>query len=266
MKCISWNCRGLGNPAAVRALKKILKQHCPDFVFLMETRLKSSDSKAKSSLLCGPLSNLYMSDCTITNGRRAGGLALIWNNVVTIDIILSNKNFIDMYITSLDLNIAWYATGFYGYPYYSSKHLTCKHIQDINQTRVNENWLIFDDFNLILNSSEKLGGNCIDFHHTKMFNETLNTCDLKDLGFTGNIFTWANNQTNNMHIKERIDRFCANTNWLNLFPIYVNKHLLRYSSDHNPILLEFEVTTNYNCNTPFFQLKNFITNIRVFNT
>jgi exonuclease III len=59
MKIISWNCRGLGNPTAVRALKKLLKTQCPDLVFLMETRLKADDKKAKSTLVCGPLSIFF---------------------------------------------------------------------------------------------------------------------------------------------------------------------------------------------------------------
>jgi hypothetical protein len=70
MKSLSWNCRGLGNPSAVRALKKLLKTQSPNVVFLMETRLKKSDPKAKCSLLCGPLSNLFIIDCSIANGHR----------------------------------------------------------------------------------------------------------------------------------------------------------------------------------------------------
>lgn len=60
------------NPFAVRALKKLLKTHCPDVVFLMETRLKETDTKAKSSLVCGPLSNLFMIDFNSFNDHRSG--------------------------------------------------------------------------------------------------------------------------------------------------------------------------------------------------
>jgi len=87
-----------------------------------------------------------------------------------------------------------------------------------------------------------------------MFNDTLNACDLNDLGYHGNIFTWANNQPNNIHIRERLDRFCANSNWISSFPIYINKHLLRYSSDHCPILLEFYEDTTHNVNTKKFKI------------
>lgn len=65
-----------------------------------------------------------------------------------------------------------------------------------------------------------------------------------DLGYNGTKFTWANNHYDNTHIKERIDRFCANSNWINTFPRYINNHLLRYSFDHCPIVLEFHDTNN----------------------
>jgi len=134
------------------------------------------------------------------------------------------------------------------YTYHSQKHLTCSIIHDLYQNRKASKWIIFRDFNLILNSYEKLGGNGLDYHLIDMFNNTLKDCDLTDLGYNGNQFTWANNQIDNDHIKERLDRFCANTNWINCFPRYCNTHPLKYSSDHNPILLEFH-TSNKNSKT-----------------
>ncbi|KAA3484968.1 BEACH domain-containing lvsC [Gossypium australe] len=41
IKIISWNVHGLGNPWAVRRLQFLLKQHNPDMVFLMETKVDS---------------------------------------------------------------------------------------------------------------------------------------------------------------------------------------------------------------------------------
>ena len=37
MSLVSWNCRGLGNPRAIRFLKDLLVQKRPSFVFLCET-------------------------------------------------------------------------------------------------------------------------------------------------------------------------------------------------------------------------------------
>lgn len=37
MSCISWNCRGVGNPRTIRALNDLLKDHNLSFPFLIET-------------------------------------------------------------------------------------------------------------------------------------------------------------------------------------------------------------------------------------
>jgi len=134
-----------------------METQCHDVVFLMETRLKESDTKAKSILTCGPLSNLHMIDCSMSNGHRSIGLAIVWNDVVKIDFLQSNKMLIGMCITTSNLNISWYATRIYGYPYFSKKHLTCEAIRDLSLNRSTSKWLIFGDFNLMLNNSEKLG-------------------------------------------------------------------------------------------------------------
>lgn len=75
------------------------------------------------------------------------------------------------------------------------------------------------------------------FSDTNNFNDTLNACDLTNLAYHGKKFTWTNNQVDQHNIKERLDRFCVNSNWINFFPKYINKKLFRYTSDHSPILL-----------------------------
>jgi hypothetical protein len=178
----------------------------------VEKNLLQTDPKAKSSITCGPLSNFLMVNYSMNNGHRAGGLAIIWNCNIHVDILQFNKMFIDTYITSCNSNFSWYSTGFCGSPYSNKKHLTCNAIKDLHNNRINENWLIFGDFNLIRNSSEKLGGNGLDINLSDMFHDTLNQCDLIDLGYQGNTYTWANNQAGSHHIKERLDRYCANSN------------------------------------------------------
>ena len=41
MNCMSWNCRGLGNPEAVRELRSIVKLEGPTLLFVMETKIKA---------------------------------------------------------------------------------------------------------------------------------------------------------------------------------------------------------------------------------
>lgn len=159
MRFLSWNCRGLGNPAAVRALKKLLQTTYPDVVFLSETKLNKVDKKSKSCFFYGPLSNSFVVDCTISNSNRSGGLAPMWNDNVKIEILNANNMIIDTYISASNSDNHWYATGFYGSPYHNLKHKTCDTIDMLYNSRKHDSWLIFGDFNMILYSSEKLGGN-----------------------------------------------------------------------------------------------------------
>ncbi|PNX96792.1 ribonuclease H, partial [Trifolium pratense] len=133
----------------------------------------------------------------------------------------------------------WRATGIYGYPQHQNKHLTCDLINSLQNSSNNNNWLLLGDLNLIIKDSEKYGGNPLENNITMLFRSTLNSCDLQDLGYKGNIYTWANKQQSHNLIKARLDRFLANSAWKTLFPNYCNSHLLRYKSDHAPILLDF---------------------------
>ena len=42
---MSWNCRVLGNPWSVQALKRVIRKEGPNLVFLMETKLEKKDMK-----------------------------------------------------------------------------------------------------------------------------------------------------------------------------------------------------------------------------
>lgn len=43
MKILSWNCRGLGSPSAVRALQRLIRLENFDLVFIMKSRLKGDE-------------------------------------------------------------------------------------------------------------------------------------------------------------------------------------------------------------------------------
>jgi len=43
MRILAWNCRGLGNPRAVRALRGLVREEDPDILFLSETKRKATE-------------------------------------------------------------------------------------------------------------------------------------------------------------------------------------------------------------------------------
>jgi hypothetical protein len=116
---------------------------------------------------------------------------------------------------------------------------------------------VFGDFNLVLTNEEKSGGNPIEPNITTSFRNTLCHCDLQDLGFKGCIYTWTNNHQGEQIIHSRLDRFLATSDWILNFPNYTNTHLVRYKSDHHPILLEFSNTTANRFNNKQGYIKRF---------
>jgi hypothetical protein len=205
----------------------------------METKLQKSDYSNKCRNIGEFYPNSCIVDCTITNSNRSGGLAMMWSNNVTLDIISYNERYIDCYINVSTSETGWRASGLYGFSSILQKPQTCDLINNLYQNNLSDNWLLFGDFNMILNHAEKQGGRDINIAHANLFYDTLNNCNLQDLGYHGEMYTWTNNQEADHHIKERLDRFFASPAWLTKFPRATNYHLPNHSSDHNPILLVF---------------------------
>jgi hypothetical protein len=69
------------------------------------------------------------------------------------------------------------------------------------------------------------------------FQQTIEECDLTDLGFSGPKYTWSNCREDLGFIKERLDRGFANQEWRDLFPEAVIVVELALGSDHLPVFL-----------------------------
>ncbi|KAL0359375.1 UNVERIFIED_CONTAM: hypothetical protein Sangu_0786900 [Sesamum angustifolium] len=104
-------------------------------------------------------------------------------------------------------------------------------------------WLAMEDFNEILSQNEKREGK----HFASAFRNTLydefENCNLIDLGFTRNNFTWNNRRPGLANIQSHLDRGVANTDWCLLFPKTIITHLSIIASDYCPIFLDTHPNT-----------------------
>ncbi|EPS59531.1 hypothetical protein M569_15275, partial [Genlisea aurea] len=101
-------------------------------------------------------------------------------------------------------------------------------------------WLVVGDFNEVLKQEEHCSSILRSLSSMMKFKEALDDCELLDLGFSGNPFTWTNNRIHPHTVRARLDRFVANGQWISA-PIYPNssvKHLRYGGSDHCPIFLQ----------------------------
>lgn len=94
------------------------------------------------------------------------------------------------------------------------------------------------DFNEIMFSEEKWGGSRKNPKQMDEFKNVIDACNLADIGFVGDQFTWYKSPKKKKIVRERLDRFLA----ANLEGLKVNKikvrHLSIHYSDHWPLCLK----------------------------
>ncbi|KAL7132329.1 hypothetical protein ABFS83_12G066400 [Erythranthe nasuta] len=230
MICLFWNCQGLGVPLTIHVLGDILRRKNPSLLFLSETR-------ATPNLIERLKKKWNMFGIAVDKVGRSGGLLLLWKKDLTVDLISFSKNHIDTEVMSPEWNQKCRFTGFYGFPEKHRRHLSWNLLRRLRDQR-NLPWIVGGDFNEILCNSEKQGRIPKLPSLIEAFRETLDFCNLTDCGHMGSPFTWSNNRQAPHTIRSKLDRVCATSEWLELFPNARVTHLEYPGSDHIPILLE----------------------------
>ncbi|KAL9666266.1 hypothetical protein QQ045_000592 [Rhodiola kirilowii] len=102
---------------------------------------------------------------------------------------------------------------------------------------MNQPWLVMGDFNVISSWTEKKGGARRGGGAITEFNDFQIHAGLSDAGFSGNKYTWSNNQTEANQIWLRLDRLLVNGPAMAALPELQVQHLARLASDHCPLLI-----------------------------
>ncbi|XP_031131932.1 uncharacterized protein LOC116033319 [Ipomoea triloba] len=152
-------------------------------------------------------------------GHR-GGLALLWMDTVTVDIVNFSLNHIDARVT-LDVGGSqWRFTGFYGLP-------ECQ--------RCRESWDMLRNLSGFRNAVADSG--------------------LMDFPFSGNQFTWERSRGTPAMVEEKLDRVLVTETWLSLFEGAKACSLICPYSDHLPIMITPEMS-NIGCRSRRFCFDN----------
>lgn len=92
MKIVSWNIWSLGNGPIFREAKIILQLYRPQIMFLCETKLTAKQIQNK----CKELD--YENCLEVRRNRLGGGLAILWNTKVMMEVKSYSKHHIDTVI------------------------------------------------------------------------------------------------------------------------------------------------------------------------
>jgi len=137
-----------------------------------------------------------------------------------------------------DDGLLWRFTGIYGESRSDKKENTWVTMHDL-KAKFDLPWLCSGDFNEILFGCEKEGGSQRAKSNMQKFRMVLEDCDLHDLGFVGDPFTWRNNHCSaTSFTKERLDRAVANSAWRSIFPLVKVTNGDPRHSDHRPIIID----------------------------
>ena len=117
---------------------------------------------------------------------------MLWkSNAVEITQLAKTKQEIHVVVKVRALNSSWLLSSIYANPRLEERKLLWKNLATIAPMHKLP-WLMLGDFNELLSSGDKLGGNPINPRRVQMFKECLDSCGMVDLGFHGSHFTWVN--------------------------------------------------------------------------
>lgn len=166
----------------------------------------------------------------------SGGLALWWKSNASLQVGKIGRFFIHLDHIIID-GVNWGAlTWLYGPNDAVAKARWWRNISRLNPGE-SENWLVFGDFNDVLYSSDKEGGNPKTLKDLEPFQQFMTSHKLLELDSKGSFFTWLNNREGSHFIRERLDRAISNCSWKNSFPNGHCKVLEAIGSDHCPLLI-----------------------------
>ncbi|KAK3212451.1 hypothetical protein Dsin_017157 [Dipteronia sinensis] len=217
IRTLAWNARGLGSPRATRVLQQLKRDLDPDVVFLMET-------KGGVSLMESLRIKLgFVGKLVVNAVGRSGGLCLFWSGKVHVKLLSFLRFHIDVKVLS-HVNKDWRLTGFYGNLETDRRHhgwSLLKRLCGLSQLP----WICIRNFNEILCDDEKVGGLRRNRRLMEEFRETLDWCELSDMGYIGLDFTWGNRRNGSEMIQERLDRGVCSFSWQQIFPNSLVRHL-----------------------------------------
>jgi exonuclease III len=236
MKLASWNCRGLGNPSKIEAVKDLLKADPSDILMLQETKIEGEAlleiSRSKWNKRAGK---------AVSSRGTSGGLATLW----TDDIFHLNKHFetqhwifTELKHNSSKLSISLF--NLYVPVSYAEKRECWNSLSNYLDKNSPSNIIIAGDLNIVTKAKEKRGGSNNTDPMLVKVEEIMQFWDLLDFNPIQGIYTWSNNRVGADHISARLDRFLVQSSIMMNKKIITTKILPKLTSDHKPIQLLLE--------------------------
>ncbi|KAF3627037.1 hypothetical protein FXO37_30068 [Capsicum annuum] len=189
MNIIIWNCRGGNNPEFKRNFRSLVDWHKPPLVALLETKKQNHQALLDKF----PFTRMI----EVPAAGNSGGLAILWNDaLLELDQISTIDQEIHAMIKVNSKDYPWLLSCVYASTYRNKRRILWHNLKSIKDNYFGK-WLIGGDFNEVLYSADKKGGNPVNGSRTNDFLDVVNCCEFIDMGFRGSKFTWLNKNFKN---------------------------------------------------------------------
>lgn len=165
-----------------------------------------------------------------------GGLAVWWRNGLKIQILSLSRNIIHLVVSAGFWESPCFVTLVYAPPSQGSYEFWRK--LNLLKFSMEEDWVIFGDYNDILCHAKKDGGDFRSDHSFVRFLGWMVDCDLMDMEFKDNAFTWSNGQKDGDFIRERLDRVVCTVGFRRSYPLAMVLHVEMIRSDHSLLVID----------------------------
>lgn len=181
-----------------------------------------------------------------------------------INIISSSLQMITVEVTWPSIQSKFFISAVYASNVDEERNFLWSEITDLATSHGLDDkpWLILGDFNQIRSPTEHSKPASLNFDkRMRDFNQCLQSANLDDLNFRGNMFTWWNKRKNDP-IAKKLDRSLVNEGWYFEFPSSVTYFGIPEFSDHVVISITLDPST-VKTKKPF-RFYNFTTQSPVF--
>ena len=156
MNIICWNCRETLNPRFRNTLDSLMNKYNSSIVIVTEIRIGGMRAKDITNRL--PFDGAIHTD-TIGYAR---GLWLLWNSeMVEVTQLAKIEQEIHVIVNVLSSNLSWILSCIYASPYFAERRLLWDNLAKVSGLH-NLALTMLGDFNEILSSADKFGGNPIN--------------------------------------------------------------------------------------------------------
>ncbi|XP_074299738.1 uncharacterized protein LOC141630894 [Silene latifolia] len=198
---------------------------------LLETKIKSVNFHI--------IANRIFADWSISTNNNLhprGRVWVLWKpHLFDIQFIQYDAQFIHMNVVNKIDQMHFSLTIIYAFNGVGERVSLWSNLQNI-VNQVSGLWAIGGDFNCVLHSNERLGGN-VSIADSEPFYDCLQTRGLMDLAATGAFYTWNNMQPLATKIYSRLDKLFVNQDWMVTIPGFMANFLPEGHFDHTPCLV-----------------------------